>query len=87
MEKTEEELTVCKKALAHDVPSTSEVRTIPSKIEVPRPKSFKGLRNAKELENFLWSMEQHFRALVINDEAMKIDVASLYLEDTAMVWW
>ena len=56
LERTEEELTLCKKALAHDIPSTSEVRTTPSRVEVPRPKSFKGSRNAKELDNFLWSM-------------------------------
>ena len=29
----------------------------PSKVRVPEPKGFRGLRNAKESENFLWDME------------------------------
>ena len=32
------------------------------KVRVPEPKSFSGNRNAKELENFLWDMEQFFKA-------------------------
>ena len=31
-----------------------------SKPKVPEPKSFGGARNSKELENFLWDMEQYF---------------------------
>jgi hypothetical protein len=34
----------------------------PSKLKVPEPKPFMGAGNAKELENFLWDMEQCFRA-------------------------
>ena len=33
-----------------------------SKLKVPEPKKFDGSRNAKELENFLWDMEQYFQA-------------------------
>ncbi|VFQ79625.1 unnamed protein product [Cuscuta campestris] len=87
LESAEEELVLCKKALAQGSPSTSEVRTPPSKLDIPRPKSYKGSRNAKELDNFLWSMEKYFRALAISEEKRKVDMASLFLEDTAMVWW
>lgn len=87
LENTEEELSLCKRALAQGNPSTSKVRTAPSKLDIPRPKCFKGSRNAKELDNFIWSMEQYFRALAMTDEVPKVDMASLYLEDTAMVWW
>ncbi|XP_028794242.1 uncharacterized protein LOC114749870 [Neltuma alba] len=87
LESAEEELILCKKALAQESPSTSDVRTTSSKVDVPRPKAFKGTRNAKELDNFLWSMEQYFRANVVTDDALKVSIACLYLEDTAMVWW
>ncbi|VFQ91468.1 unnamed protein product [Cuscuta campestris] len=87
LESAEEELVLCKKALAQGSPSTSEVRTPPSELDIPRPKSYKGSRNAKELDNFIWSMEQYFRALAISEEKRKVDMASLFLEDTAMVWW
>jgi peptidoglycan hydrolase CwlO-like protein len=32
----------------------------PSKLKVPKPKPFVGAKSAKELENFLWDMEQYF---------------------------
>lgn len=87
LESTEEELSLYKRVLAQGSPSTSKARTTPSKIDVPRPKSFKGSKNVKELDNFLWSMEQYFKAFAMTDEALKVDMTSLYLEDTAMVWW
>ncbi|CAL1414651.1 unnamed protein product [Linum trigynum] len=41
-----------------------------SNMEIPRPKSFQGSRNARELENFLWSLEQYFGASGIRDECL-----------------
>ena len=32
----------------------------PAKVRVPEPNPFGGARNAKDLENFLWDMEQYF---------------------------
>ncbi|KAF2325027.1 hypothetical protein GH714_022329 [Hevea brasiliensis] len=58
-----------------------------ARVEVPKPNAFHGGRNAKEIDNFLWSLEQYFRALGITEDARKIDHAPLYLADTAMVWW
>ncbi|KAF2321025.1 hypothetical protein GH714_032843 [Hevea brasiliensis] len=60
---------------------------IPSRVEVPKPSVYSGARNAKEIDNFLWSLEQYFRAIGIADDAKKVDHAPLYLVDTAMVWW
>ncbi|KAF2324198.1 hypothetical protein GH714_009880 [Hevea brasiliensis] len=57
------------------------------RVEVPKPNAFHGGRNAKEIDNFLWSLEQYFRAFGITEDARKIDHAPLYLADTAMVWW
>lgn len=31
-----------------------------TKVEVPKPKEFKGGRNAQDVENFIWKMEDYF---------------------------
>lgn len=56
------------------------------KIKVPDPKSFSGTRNAKELENFLWDMEQYFKAARIPD-GEKVTITSMYLSGDAKLWW
>lgn len=56
-------------------------------VEVPKPNAFKGMRNAKDIDNFLWSLEQYFKAMGIVEDAGKINYAPLYLANTTMVWW
>ena len=52
------------------------------KVKVPEPKSFGRARSAKELENFLWDMEQYFKvARIWNDE--KVLITSMYLSKDA----
>ncbi|XP_031106210.1 uncharacterized protein LOC116010851 [Ipomoea triloba] len=79
-----EDLALCKKAAASGEVSTSSSST---RIEVPRPTCFKGVRDAKEVENFLWQMEQYFENLSLNEDAKRIKAAVPYLTDTAMLWW
>ena len=57
-----------------------------SKLKVPEPKQFGGSRNAKELENFLWDMEQYFRAARVA-ERDQVTITSMYLEGDAKLWW
>ena len=57
------------------------------KVDVPSPKSFHGSRNSRELDNFLWNLEQYFEAMSIEDDAKKIKTTPLYLADAAMLWW
>lgn len=52
-----DELTLVKKVVYGH---TNSGKT-PWKIKVPNPKAFGGNRSAKELENFLWDMEQYFK--------------------------
>ncbi|KAL5848433.1 hypothetical protein ACOSQ4_006446 [Xanthoceras sorbifolium] len=47
---------------------------------------FKGSRNAKELENFLWDMEQYFRAAKI-PEREQVCITSMYLSGDTKLWW
>ncbi|KAG6515103.1 hypothetical protein ZIOFF_025488 [Zingiber officinale] len=55
-------------------------------VRVPKPKSFGGTRSAKELENFLWDMEQYFVAAKV-PETEKVTISSMYLIGDAKLWW
>ncbi|KAF7821457.1 WPP domain-associated protein [Senna tora] len=83
--KVTDELTLCKKVIAQG--GHVEVAPTPSKLDIPKPKFYKGSGNAKELDNFLWGVKQYFKALGIADDASKIDTDTLYLVDTAWMWW
>ncbi|WKA06440.1 hypothetical protein VitviT2T_024337 [Vitis vinifera] len=41
------------------------------RVEMPKPHTFSGKRDAKELDNFLWHMKRYFEALVLTNEATK----------------
>ena len=57
-----------------------------SRIEILKPQGFSGKRDAKELDNFLWHMEQYFEAIALTDEATKVRTATLYLTNTVTLW-
>ncbi|XP_048235994.1 uncharacterized protein LOC125371332 [Ricinus communis] len=82
---TEEELILYKKAAIQGGGCMPMVVSTPSKIDVLKPKAYQGSRNAKEIDNFLWSLEQYFKALGLVEEAKKVDVDALFLEDTAVL--
>ena len=56
-------------------------------MDVPKLKSYAGTRNACELDNFLWGLEQYLGATDIVEDDAKVQTAALYLIDTAMLWW
>ncbi|KAK3032777.1 hypothetical protein RJ639_035722 [Escallonia herrerae] len=58
-----------------------------SSPQVPEPKSYRGARDAKELENFLFDIEQYFRAIRVDSEATKVSMATMYLVGDAKLWW
>ena len=45
-----------------------------------------GARSAKELETFLWDMEQFFKAAQVADEE-KVSITGMYLMGDAKLWW
>ncbi|RVW76390.1 hypothetical protein CK203_056595 [Vitis vinifera] len=51
--------------------STSHATHEALRVEVPKPYTFSGKRDAKELDNLLWHMEHYFEAIVLMDEATK----------------
>ncbi|KAK3027702.1 hypothetical protein RJ639_041412 [Escallonia herrerae] len=58
-----------------------------SRPRVPEPKSYGGARDAKELENFFFDVEQYFRAIRVDSEATKVSMAAMYLVGDAKLWW
>ena len=52
----EGEIVLLKRAVVQGTPSASDPPLI--KVRVPEPKPFGGAWNSKDLENFLWDMEQ-----------------------------
>ena len=79
----EEDIVVLKKAVLQ---GSSSGPKAPSKVRVPEPKGFNGNKNAKELENFLWDMEQFFKVAHIPD-GEKVSITSMYLTGDAKLWW
>ena len=59
---------------------------VATKVKVPEPKPFNGARSAKDLDNFLWDMEQYFKAARVLDQEM-VTITSMYLSGDAKLWW
>ncbi|RVW78883.1 hypothetical protein CK203_043173 [Vitis vinifera] len=78
-----EDIAILKKAVLQGSASGSKA---PSKLRVPEPKGFNGNRNTKELENFLWDIEQFFKATHVPD-GEKVSITSMYLTGDAKLWW
>ncbi|KAK8658468.1 hypothetical protein V6N13_036674 [Hibiscus sabdariffa] len=57
------------------------------RTRVPEPQRYEGNRSAKELENFLFDIEQYFRATRIDTNEDKVVVAAMYLTGGAKLWW
>ncbi|KAK5811291.1 hypothetical protein PVK06_026619 [Gossypium arboreum] len=77
------ELTIYKASLGNG--GLAPVTLKPS-VDVPKPKEFKGIRSAREVDNFLWGVEQYFCAKGIADDATKVITAAMYLTDIALLW-
>ena len=59
-----------------------QTERVASKIKVFELKSFNGSRNSKELENFLWSIEQYFKVARI-PASDQVTITSMYLSGDA----
>ncbi|XP_021773341.1 uncharacterized protein LOC110737294 [Chenopodium quinoa] len=57
-----------------------------AKIKPPKPRTFNGTRDSKEVDNFIFDMEQYFRVCQLENE-LKVDTATMYLVDDAKLWW
>ena len=57
------------------------------RVEVPKPHTLTGKRDAKEPDNYLWHVERYFEATTLTDEDTKVHTATFYLADNATLWW
>ncbi|PKI53728.1 hypothetical protein CRG98_025858 [Punica granatum] len=56
-----------------------------SHLDIPKPSVFKGSRVAKDVDNFLRSMETYFRAAGVEDDEVCVGTVSMYLVNDAAV--
>ena len=82
-EELRQEVAIYKTELSTRVMATHEA----PRMEVPKPHTFTGRRDVKELDNYLWHMERYFEAIALTDEAAKVRTATLYLTGNATLWW
>ncbi|KAL6344202.1 hypothetical protein AAG906_035427 [Vitis piasezkii] len=60
-QEVQQELAIYKTVISARVMATHEAL----RVEVPKPHTFNGKRDAKELDNFLWHMELYFEAITL----------------------
>ena len=56
---------------------TSEARHSLHKLDVPKPQEFCGQRSAKEVDNFLFAVEQYLQVTGMIEEAMKVSMVAM----------
>ncbi|MBA0824707.1 hypothetical protein Goarm_021355, partial [Gossypium armourianum] len=78
IEELEGELALCRAAMGEEVSSTTF-----SYEDVPKPKKFVGTRSIYDVDNFLWRMENYFRAKGIVDDAVKGQFYPKFVEEKA----
>ena len=65
--------------------STSLDREREARVEAPRTPMFKGVRDAQEVENFQWNLENYFKCNWVRSDVNKINTAVLYLLEMPML--
>jgi hypothetical protein len=76
-----DDVSALKKALANTISGSGT-----SKPKLSKPKTFDGVQSSKELENFLWDMEQYFSVAKI-DRGGQMNIIVMYLMGDAKLWW
>ena len=67
--------------------SAAAPTTYIQKVKVPEPAQKKGSRAAKDIDNFLWSLDQYFRATNVQEDEDRVNTAAMFLADDALLWW
>lgn len=84
VEKLAEDIALLKKVVTA-TPTTSTYRPLNAEFKVPEPKSFGGTRSSKDLENYLWDIEQYFHTAKIS-VSQQVHFAAMYLTGDAKLW-
>lgn len=75
------ELAICKATLGNRMLAMAPKL----KVDVPKSKEFNGTKVTKDVNNFLWRMEQYFRAKGIVDDDTKVNIVTMYFIDGALL--
>ena len=59
---------------------------VPGRLKVPEPKKFEGTRSAKDLENFIWDMQEYFTAAKVPEDR-QVSMASMFMTGDAKLWY
>ncbi|KAA0034110.1 uncharacterized protein E6C27_scaffold65G001000 [Cucumis melo var. makuwa] len=78
-------LSLTMRAMASQAPAGGAISV--SKVKVPEPKPFCGVRDAKTLENYIFDLEQYFKATNTVTEEAKVTLATMHLSEDAKLWW
>ncbi|TYK19196.1 hypothetical protein E5676_scaffold522G001330 [Cucumis melo var. makuwa] len=73
------------RAMANQPPAGGAIPV--SRVKIPEPKPFCGARDAKALENYIFDLEQYFRATNTVIEEAKVTLAMMHLSEDAKLWW
>ncbi|KAH9670137.1 Endonuclease [Citrus sinensis] len=57
------------------------------RIDVPKPDTYDGARNAIVVDNFLFGLEQYLDAMGVRDDASKVGTAPTFLRGSVQLWW
>ncbi|TYK27640.1 senescence-specific cysteine protease sag39 [Cucumis melo var. makuwa] len=69
-------LSLTMRAMANQIPVGGAVPV--TRVKVPKPKPFYGVRDAKALENFIFDLEQYFKATNTVTEEAKVTVLTIF---------
>ena len=56
-----------------------------AKVEAPKPAIFNGVRDAQEVENILWHLENYFKCNRVKNDENKINTVVLYYQKMVML--
>ncbi|KAA0065559.1 uncharacterized protein E5676_scaffold1212G00220 [Cucumis melo var. makuwa] len=73
------------RAIANQSPTGGAIPV--SRVKIPEPKPFCGARDAKALENYIFDLDQYFRATNTVTEEAKVTLATMHLSEDAKLWW
>ncbi|KAK3005230.1 hypothetical protein RJ639_016991 [Escallonia herrerae] len=82
----QEELVACKNELTRATRQGC-IGVQPRQKKISEPRSYDRLREAWQVDNFFWYLEQYFEALGIEDEKEKVQKVVMYLNDTGALQW
>ncbi|KAA0049873.1 senescence-specific cysteine protease sag39 [Cucumis melo var. makuwa] len=78
-------LNLTMRAMANQAPAGGAISV--SRVKIPKPKPFCGARDAKALENYIFDLEQYFKATNTVTEEAKVTLATMHLSKDAKLWW